>query len=574
MAELYGGQPQSFTIQAAATAPIAGAVKKESWLDAKHPLYTKMSPRWDMVCDFYYGEVADRDVAAKYLVQRYQGEPQKAYDERLARADYTPHLGTIIDTLAGMLFAVEDRTTRVWADESGGGLGDPLEPGTPAHNLMYDADGRRTSWSTVWRQFALDIILFQYMWVLVDTVNGRHVVKLVSPRFVPNWTDDGAQVLMEEKAQRVGSLLDATSDAGKRFILWTPTGWTRFTQTDKGDVITNEAGFYKYVNKNNVLVPPIFRVELPLRRYVAWLLAKKNAVIYNNESIRDFGLLVSSFAKLILAVETDEQLDGLLDRLAKGHNVLPEKGQGGGHRYIAPSSEPTRIATEVLKEKRDEFWTSGFKMYADAAREKTATEVRQDVASGVGAFLQLLKASVDDAENGAMWLLEQAIFSQSPNKWGVTHVERTDDFSSVDIAAVLDVMRKRYLGETEPVPVGRQALVQLAKDSARYDGLSVNNFEIEAAVDGTLIAKYIQNLDLLGVTPPIVKARLAIRLAAALGLVDPQEVVENDDGEKVSLLKILEREAMALAETQNKAAERMSELPPFERPPVDDSQSS
>lgn len=568
MPEIYGGQPESFVIQSAATAPINGPAQAKSWLDHQHPTYERLLPRWKMTQDFYLGEPADPDCARNYLIKRFQGEPQQAYDERVKIADFTPHLGTLLDTLAGMLFATEDRTTRVWTDEKGaGGLGDPNKPGTPAARLAHGADGYCTSWKTLWREFTLDLLTFQYMWVLVDTVNGVPAVKLVSPMSVPNWIDGKAGPTAVVMCEVIDgrTTLDDQSGQIKTYIRWELDGWTRWTKEQDGTPrLIDEGGSYEYYDRNGNLTLPIFPIELPMRRYVAWLLAKKAAVLFNQESVRDFGLRIASFSKLLVNVADKKQLGEIKAMLMAGENVLPVDNQAKGpHAYIAPPSEPVIAATEILKTKTEAYWLSGFKQYADAAAQKTATEIKQDVASGVGAFLQLLAAAVDDAENGAMYRLEQAEYSESKNKWGIAHTERSDDFSSIDMASVFDKMKARYLGETGAIPVGRGALVQLAKDAAQFDGLPVDQAEIEAAVDAQLLGNLLANLNLLGVTPPLVKARLAMRLVAAMNLVDPNEVIDMSNGDKQKLLEVMLTQAEELANVQDKQARMQAEMPAF-----------
>lgn len=569
MAVRNSGLSESFEVQAAAVGPATG-VRTDSWLDRQHPEYARMLPRWQKVNDFYLGEVADDTVARTYLIRRFQGEPDESYKERLRTADYTPHLGTLIDTLAGMLYAVDDRASRVWSGESGrDGLGDPATAGTLANRLTVDADGLGCGWTTIWRQFTIDVINHQLMWVLVDTADGEPVVKLISPVAVPNWVDGPRgpiEVLMCEQRDQRASLED-TSAAEKTYIRWGLTGWTRWAKTKEGVTFqlagTEGAGVYKYVDRNGKPTLPIFPVRLPIRRYVAWLLAEKAQVIFNQESVRDFAVRIASFTKLVVGVESDEQYEKILKKLVDGENVLPEgKDAGGAHRFIAPLSEPARLGSDILDKKIEHFWVAGFKMYADAARERTATEIKQEVAGGVGAFLQLLKAAVDDAENGAMWRLEQAERSESPETWGVAHVERSDDFSSIDLSAILDQMRKRYLGET-PVPVGRSALVRLAEDSARYDGLPVDKDEIAAAVDAKILSQVLGNLTTLGVIPAMAKARLAMRLFQTLGLIKPGEVVKLGDGTEKKLLDQLTEEAEGLARAQEEAERRLSEFPPL-----------
>jgi hypothetical protein len=568
---LYGGQSDTFVVQSASTAPIAEPSQPRSWLDYQHPYYKKMMPRWKMTNDFYYGEVADKDVAKTYLIRRFQGEPDQAYNERVKVSDFTPHLGTLIDTLAGMLYATEDRTARKWLDdEKKGGLGDPNEEGTPAHRLAHDADGKGTAWKTLWREFTLDIINYQCMWVLIDTVGGMHYVKLIPPTEVPNWVDGphGPIAVLMKECRDGRTTLEQAPDHGETFIKWEIGQWSRWRQTKEGLAEQlagpENSGTYTYQNRNGTPALPIFKVELPMRRYIAWLLANKAQVLFNQESVRDFGLRIANFAKLVLGIEGGDQYEQLLIKLLKGENVIPEgKDARGGHRFINPSSEPTKNASEVLDKKVEHFWVSGFKMYEDAAAQKTATEVKQDVASGIGAFLQLLAAAVDDAENGAFYRLEQAEFSESSNKWGIASTVRSDDFSTVDLGAVLDQMKKRYLADNQAIPIGRAALIQLAKDAAQQDGLPVNKEEIEVAVDAALASKYLADLTTLGTIPAIVKARLTMRFVAALGLVKPEEMVKLADAEENKLMDVLLQQAEELANVQEQQQRREAEMPAF-----------
>lgn len=591
--QIFAGQPEGFVVEAAATAPIAGPAQVRSWLDAKHDEFTRKYHRWKLVSDFYHGNVIEDDVARQYLMRRYQGEPDQAYAERVKIADFTPHLATLIDTLAGMLFAVEDRASRVWtkADAKsgdGGGLGDPNTPGTDAHRLWSDADGEETGWPTLWRQFVIDLISYQYMWVLIDTKDGEPVVKLVSPTQVPNWLDDYSEVMMKEQVDTRTSLQeteDAQRATPQRFVLWKLGGWERWERQPDGTPRqlpgAEGSGAYSYVSHAGAPCPPIFRVDLPIRRYVAWILANKAKVIFNQESVRDFGLRTANFAKLVLGVASSEQLEKMEQRLLKGMNIIPEdKEASGTHRYIHAPAEPITIATTILDKKIEHLWVSGFRMYADAAREKTATEIRQDVAAGVGAFLQLLKAAVDDAENGAFWLLEQATRSQTPDAWGVAHVERSDDFSNTDTNAIMDQLRARYLGTGNPIPVGRSALIQLAKDSARSDGLPVNDAEIINAIDTQELQSLLSTIEALGCVPAIVKARLVIKAISTLGLIDPTETATMADGSKQNLLALLLTQATDLATANEEAQRRMSELappnagPPKEKPEPDPNDKS
>ncbi len=568
---VLAGQPDSFDIQAAGLSPITGD-RQVSWLDQQHADYKKLLPKWKLVCDFYNGEVADEDCAKKYLIQRFQGEADRAYQERVKISDYTPHLGTLVDTLAGMLFAVEGRAARIWSSpDKPGALGDPADQTSPAHRLWVDADASGVSWTTLWRQFAIDIINYQYMWVLVDTVGDRSVVKLVNPTRVTNWLDGASgteQVLMKECAEVRTSLQAITNEQDQdQYILFTTTGWTRWVKENDGTAHQLDgaagAGTYKYESRTGEPTLPIFRVELPLRRYVSWILAKKAAVLFNQESVRDMSLRISNFSKLVLGATDTEQAKLMEARIASGNNIIFEHPNAATqHRFIAPGATPINDASMVLDKKIEHFWVSGFKMYADSAREKSATEVRQELASGVGAFLQLLKAAVDDAENGAFYRLEQAEKSQSPNLWGIARVERADDFSQVDTGEIFDQQRKRYFGDTAVIPISRAARIKLAKEAAQYDGLPADDADITNAVDAEMTKETINALDQLGVTPALVKARLTLQLITALGLIDPKEMITMADGSQQLLADELLSQAEDLALAQEQQAQLMAQLGP------------
>ena len=136
---------------------------------------------------------------------------------------------------------------------------------------------------------------------------------------------------------------------------------------------------------------------------VGFAAAKKANAIMNFESNRDWILRVSNYPFLILS-GGDTYIEKVEEKLGKGSRVIqedPQSGAGEGHRFISPSADPARVATETLKRKVDELYVSSFRDYGDSAIERTATEVKQNTSAGIGSFLTMLKTSVDDAENMA-----------------------------------------------------------------------------------------------------------------------------------------------------------------------------
>jgi hypothetical protein len=549
--------------------------QRDVWLEYEHPGYVALRPQWVYATDHYTGRVVNEAKISGYLIKRSQGESDKSYRERCNLADYTPHFGTLVDTLAGMLFAAEGKATRNWQDpETKAGLGDPEDPTSPAARLIRDADGKGTGWQTMWRNVAIELIVNHCLWMMVDAEDGKPVLKWLRATAVPNWLEGRhgpEEVVVLEVEDVRGSLKDKPGST-KQYLVLTAAGWQRYQVTEAGDVVeVLEPGYgqgtFTYLDRDGRSTLPIFAVELPLNRHVGYLLARKANAIFNQESARDHILRVANFPRLNV-FGTEAQLERLKVALAAGENTLENDPIAGkGHAYIAPDSGPANVATEVLKRKVEELWITGFKMYGDSAREKTATEVSQDVAAGVGAFLQLLKTALDDAENHAFYLLEQAEYSLDKTRWGGAMVERSDDFAPFDPEATLDRMRTRYFGTTGVIPVGRSALIEAAKQAAQYDGLPVDEAEIAAAVDAQLLGDVIDKLDTLDVTPGMVKARLALRLIASTGIVSAEETVKIGDQEDKKLIDILLTEAEGLAQAAEDNKRRMAELGPFSPAP-------
>jgi hypothetical protein len=224
------------------------------------------------------------------------------------------------------------------------------------------------------------------------------------------------------------------------------------------------------------------------------------------------------------------------------------------HGFIAPSAEPARIATDVLKRKIEEFYVSAFRAYEDSAREKTATEVRQDVSSGVGAFLQLLKAAIDDAENEAFWRIEQINYPERRELWFTSRVERSDTFLPIDVDSAIETLRKRYFGETAVVPAGKAARISAAKQIAAWDGVVVDEKELEAMVMLGLILEHLGAAENLLTLPPEGVGELLV------GILDSVQFKGDADGLVARLVSVLQEEKAA--EEDKKA------LPPSVPPSV------
>jgi hypothetical protein len=514
----------------------------------------------------------DRGKVRKYLRQRAQGESNEAFRERAEDADYTNHLAAIVDSLVGLMTGVEENAARTWGPAiegadgrtETGGLGDPKVPGSPAFRLWTNADGRGTSWLSLWAGLAVELSLMHTAWLLVDTTEGgAGVVRMLPPEAVVNWLEDAegniVEALIEEHADPRSSLRQKPGSA-KRYVELTAEGVQRWRRDDTGNAVALgplEAWGTPFVSAAGEPIVPLRRVTLPMRRHVGLYLARKVNALFNRKSRRDHVIASASFAKLM--VDGDANVfQAVKEALAKGNNVLH-----GKHTFDAPPTGPAEVATTVLEADTKELYLTAFREYGDAAAQRTATEVKQNVAAGAGAYLALLSTTLDQAEAWALHLLEQ--IELGTGKAGVAAVTRSTDFLPADMEAVMTKLQERVFGPNVAVPLGRKAQTEAAKQLAAYMGLPVDDDEIEAAVTARELVA--QLTAAIGFPVPGEARALALaKVFVASGLVDPEEEVELEDGQKTKLLDLILAKARQLAEAEDVAKRREAETFGIPRP--------
>lgn len=554
-----------------------GAIRPEtearSWLEFEHIAYAERLWKWRFARDMYTGDVLDDGKIKDYLIRKATGETVESYTERYKLADYTNHMGTVLDALAGMLYAVEEdamRTFKADADEKAP-LGDPKDPTSPIGRMWIDADGEGRGWLTVFKQFTIELLLNHMGWLMLDAdEDGNPMVKIVPAESVPNWLFEGPvikEALVKEWVDTRTSLVqDPDEFTQVQYVHFTVEGWQRWTVDDDGDpIMLPDSGTYSYVTRTGEPTLPIFPIELPMRRHVGYSIARKANAIFNKESERDHLLRVANFPKLNV-VGVQEVFRKVEQALKKGAIALwNDPKSATQHGWIAPDTSGASIATEVLKRKVEEFYVTAFREYGDSARERvTATEVRQDASSGVGAFLEMLKAGVDDAEQGILWRLEQQQFSTDPSKWWKATVTRSSNFLPVDVGAMIDKLKSRYFGETATIPIGREGMKSVVRQVAEWDNLKVEESEIENAVTIYVITRTLDSMASLPI-PAEAKAQMAVDMLVATGQVDPKAkvAIEGQD-DPVAMTEFLKEQALMIALARQEAAQRAAEMPsPF-----------
>lgn len=476
----------------------------KTWLDYCTPEYAQNVAQWCYTRDHYTGECVAPWKIPQYLHRKKIGEALEAFEERVLQADYTPHFGSVVDTLAGMLAAKDPDASRPMGKGADGKrgvqkgpLGNMKDPTTLMGRLALDCDGEGNGWLTFWNLVATELVGLHDVWVLVDgKVDGRNPkVKLIEAERVINWrfeNDVLIEAVMKEMTDRRTSVQDDPEVSfEEQWVVFEVAGWTRWrimrdaTTGEDKPVIVN-SGKYEYYNRSGQRTIPLFRSRLPLKRNVGYLMARKANAIFNKESERDHLIRFACFP-ILNAVANDTLFKKIVAWLREGARVLQVMPGTSAHSFIAPEIGPATTLEAVIEQKTRQFYSTSFREFGAAGRagrdRVTATEVQSDSAVGIGAFLQLLRSAVDNAENTAFYLLEQTVFPSDRSKWGQASVSRSQEFSRFDQEAVIDALIARYFGAGVTIPIGKSARKALAREIVEYDGLPVNENEISEEVD-------------------------------------------------------------------------------------------
>lgn len=400
--------------------------------------------QWQYATDHYDGTYAIRELyqgrISDYLVQKYQRENNKAFEERQKISDPVLHFGTIVDSINGTLASKQDETVRDW-----GALGDVERRGTNAEKLFYNADGNGTNWNPFFKRVGIKLTYLHEIWGVVQGVTeygDEPCIKIIDPRYVVNrYPSKGmpTEVITAEKMdmRRSASEVDEPQTVYTRFML---DGWEQFYYDDDAKIVTDSGEYAYYADTSRTKrILPIFRVEIPMPRNVGYLLALKENHIYNQKSVRDFAIRNMSYAVLKLGVNSQDEFDQITDTMEKGTNALAQMPGTPDHAYLSPDSSWLGQSQAILERDVEEFYINAFKKYGEAARQVTATAIKLESQSGIESFLNLLTESVDEFENQALWRLEQVFFPNNPEQWGLAFVKRSNNFQPEEVPNVTEL---------------------------------------------------------------------------------------------------------------------------------------
>jgi len=489
--------------------------------DLVHPLYTKRLPEWRYTEGAYAadyltvpsvaggtaktaGTVASVDIAraAQYIPRVPLGEAIERYRHMLATIDPDGLFPYALGSLAGQIAAVEPDAARAWAPEGGDGpLGDPEQEGSPAHRLLRDADGQGTDWGALWIASATDLLLYQRLWFAVkgldkvevptigdgtETVERASCVYKLTPMEVPYWKEVNG-LLVEAHVARTRQEGDTEIQVRHVYKLG---GWEKWEKGD-GDAAMVDSGTYAYFSDADGNTPclPIFPVDLNLRYYVAYVLARKAMAALGMEARGDVATLTSTVARLIHKSDAPETASnagtgGTVHRFVQqvvDGSSLHVIGTNEDVAYVAPDMSAAREARDRGKGKRERFLMEAYQAFGDQARQLTATQVRAEQRSGTGAILALVSDRMDEAENRTLRLLSQAEAPDRSDAWGAASVTRSKEFVAVDEAERATALAGDVFGSA-PVPVGPRGRREAAARFASAYGLSIDPDEVAAEV--------------------------------------------------------------------------------------------
>lgn len=449
-------------------------MSKQHWLDFTDPDYDAWIDKWNYTWPVFTGEYCDKGRIKRFLQRRADWEKDQTLLRRINSADPNLLLSTLVGSVTGQLVAVEGDAVRVTEAEGVNGLGSKDDPDSIMGRLWRNADRMGTNLPVLWRRYTTRQMVFQWMYVHVDglleeveadesgaetrRVVADAAVNLIDPRMVmAKGQEHGRYTWMKVRHEVIegGGDPKEPQEVVERWTVYTLDGWARYRKVKQGGEVIEEVedeGQYEfYEDKARTLKRlPIFLVRLPFEVYLTHYAARKVVALFNLESQRDTYLGEGT---------TTHFVDESSPALAEEHRDDMEAGEtfhnfdpGTKAYYIHPPEGPARLASETIDDKRKDLFVSMFQQYGNAAREVTATQIRQEARAGIESFLNLLSTSVDEAENQVLWLLEQIYFPDDPSKWGIARVERSTNFVPESMDAMVEmVMNTVFAGKEMPI---------------------------------------------------------------------------------------------------------------------------
>ena len=412
------------------------------------------------------------------------------HDERKRIAGYTPFLSIALDSLAGMVQAVDHDAVRIWTDQDNKslGLGDVDVPATPAARLWRNADGDGMSWRSFWNCVAIDLLKYSEAYILAEGIETDEGVTIQEPRLrlippvaVRNevYSGNRATERLVHHIKDVRKSVREDQMPVDHWTLYSMDGWEEYREDDDGNPIVTDSGTYDYVMGGRQTLP-IFKLEMPMHRHPAYMAARQCNRIFNLESEQQIGTRMGNLARLAL-VTSAEEFSEIVAKLAEGHNVLRQPPESTrDHHYVAPPTGPGELAGTIIERYTNDFQATTFQVYSQSLKSVTATEIRQKSRTGVEALLVTLTDVLDRGENTALRLLEQAERPGKPDQWDHAFVERSRKFQPIDGVELVQTYKDMFFDGA--VKLGITGKTRASVKIANELGVEVDEDEVEQEI--------------------------------------------------------------------------------------------
>jgi hypothetical protein len=388
-----------------------------------------------------------------YLARR-PAERLENYIDRSFRSSYTNHPKRIIKTIVGQISGVDNSV--IWQPEDQGeGLrsvnlnGKTIDVG---ERLDKDCDGDGTSWDDKWEQIVTQTLIYDKGYVFVSGKGENAHVRFIEPKRVVNkrYRENGdlVEVLVLNEYYTTDSLKNEKRRV-EEYHRYTLDGFEIYQKNDEGEVEPvkedewREYEFYKTKNREVKILPVI---ELELVEDFGYSVAEKSNDIFQTESetYHRYRMMMET----ILGVDSeDEAFRQLQKTMMEGGRVVQGKPS-----FEAPPGEPVQIGLDVVERLVEDLYTTLFLEYGNSAREKSATEIRQDYQTGLVSLLTTVQEKSESFENQVLWLIEQIYYPNSTRLWGQAKSDRSTDFQPKNEEEAISLIKNTFF-DMQDVPL-------------------------------------------------------------------------------------------------------------------------
>jgi hypothetical protein len=466
------------------------------WITQQHDDY--LGDKWRYIHDHLQGAILDE--LDRHLTRKIQGESDVGYRMRKRIASYIPHFARAVVSLAGMVTQAQHDSPYMWWDDTTEMAAPDIE-GSVMSRLWTNVDGQGMDWPTMSARALIKMGAYQRIWGLVEGIprepagdddmptmadaRGDSTAHVIDPLAVLDWVvDDGRLVSVKLKSMHEGrSSVTEKAHEVERYYVYEIGGYSVFEKGDDGEPVEVDSGSYTYKDGAGREALPIWTTKVPIDTPIGFLMARLAGWLFNLRNMRNFHLWASGLPSAYADCADkegrwQESLWDLVQDLKKeGSSLFPtEIG------YSAPPMDGAEVRNQTLEQETEAFFLTFFQSYGDAAAQKTATEVRQDIAQGVAAYLSLLTTALDEWESEAMLRLAQNHMPDADlDVWKQASVSRSKDFNPKSIQETISTLRSSLYGPNA-VPAGETAKMSGARMIWDALGVEYDVGEVREAV--------------------------------------------------------------------------------------------